>query len=283
MQTPPVTETRASGAQLSQATSISPLAETVKIALFGANQSGKTLQIGNLIQTFGAQNVGIVSCEDGLKTVSSLIDPAHVKECNGIGDLKAAWKWAAEKYAGPDKWACVDGGTRAMQWIAGEVWAGTDACYTRLALGDKKTELPIELRPFLRFITKEGEIDGQRQWIQIGRDIDWEINRWVKMPANMFWTFWEDQTSLDQYRKGLPWQVDCPGKAGRDAVYGAFDFVLRLTRGGEKVVASHDSARRVVRSKTRDDWKGGIKVPNEIGDFNLARFVTETLKRKETR
>jgi hypothetical protein len=266
------------------------LTETCKIALFGANQSGKTLQIGSLIRKFGAANVGIVSCEDGLKTVASVINPEHVKECNGLNDLRAAYRWAAERYAGPEKWVCVDGGTRAMQWIAGDVWAGADACFTRLALSESKaqflSELPRELKPYMRFITSSGEIDGQRQWIQIGRDIDFEINRWVKMPANMFWTFWEDQTSLDQYRKGLPWQVDCPGKAGRDAVYGSFDIILRLTREGEKVVATHDPTRRVVRSKTRDDWQGGIKVPTEMVGFNLAGFVTEVLKPqtiKETR
>lgn len=247
--------------------------ETCKIALYGSNQSGKTLQIGNLIRAFGAANVGIVSCEDGLKTVASLIDPQHVRECNSLSDLRAAFKWASEGYAGPDKWVCVDGGTRAMQWIAGDVWAGTDACYTALALGSSKADLPMAIKPYLRFITGAGEIDGQRQWIQIGRDIDWELNRWVKLPSNMFWTFWEDQTSLDQYRKGLPWQVDCPGKAGRDGIYSAFDFVLRLTREGEKVVATNDPTRRLARTKTRDDWAGGIKVPNEISDFNLAAFT----------
>jgi len=255
-----------------------PLQETCKIALFGANQSGKTLQIGSLIRKFGAANVGIVSCEDGLKTVASVVQPEHVKECNGLADLRGAFRWAAERYAGPEKWVCVDGGTRAMQWIAGDVWAGTDVCYTRLAMGESKSDLPRELKPYLRFITNQGEIDGQRQWIQIGRDIDFELNRWVRMPANMFWTFWEDQTSIDQYRKGLPWQVDCPGKAGRDAVYGSFDIILRLTRDGDKVVATHDPTRRMVRSKTRDDWQGGIKVPTEINGFDLATFVTQTLK-----
>lgn len=247
--------------------------ETTKIALIGANSSGKTLQIRSLIEAFGAPNVAIVSCEDGLKVIRSIVKPEHVRECNDIKDLRAAFAWASEKYAGSDKWVCVDGGTRALQWIAGEIWAGTDACYTLMATGSKREELPAKLKPFLRFITGQGEIDGQRQWIQIGRDIDFELNRWVKLPANMYWTFWEDQTSLDQYRKGLPWQADAPGKAGRDAIYGSFDFILRLTRSGEKIVATHDPERRLVRSKARDDWAGGVKVPNEQVDFNLARFV----------
>lgn len=255
------------------------LQEATKIALFGANQSGKTVQIGNLIRTFGAANVGIVSCEDGLKTVASLIEPQHVKECNSIADLRAAFDWAAKRYAGPDKWICVDGGTRAMQWIAGEVWSGSDDAYTAIASGKSRASLDATLRPFLRFITKDGDIDGQRQWIQIGRDIDREMNRWVKLPCNLYMTFWEQESSIDQYRKGPPMQVDCPGTAGRDAIYGTFDFILRLTRDGDKVIAKHDPTRKLIRSKTRDDWQGGVKVPTNIADFNLATFVTDVLKR----
>lgn len=247
--------------------------ETAKVALFGANSSGKTLQIRSLIEAFGHENVGIVSCEDGLKTIRSVVRPEQVKECNNISEMRQAFKWASEKFWGPDKWVCVDGGTRALQWIAGEVWAGTDAVYTALALGQSKSDIPVALKPYLRFITGQGEIDGQRQWVQIGRDIDFELNRWVRLPANMYWTFWEDQTSLDQYRKGLPWQTDAPGKAGRDAIYGSFDVILRLTRNGEKIVATHDPERRMVRSKARDDWHGGIRIPNEIPDFSLAALV----------
>ena len=33
----------------------------------------------------------------------------------------------------------------------------------------------------------------------------------------------------------------------------------------------------MVRSKARDDWAGGIKVPNEQANFSLATFA-ETLK-----
>ena len=254
--------------------------ETTKIALFGANQSGKTLQIGNLIRAFGAENVGIVSCEDGLKTVASVVSKEHIFECNGIKDLWAAYEWAAKNYAGPDKWVCMDGGTRAMQWIAGEVWAGSDGCYEAMALGTSRTNLAKELKPYLRFITAQGDIDGQRQWIQIGRDIDFQLNRWVKLPSNLYATFWEIESSVDQYRKGPPWQVDCPGTAGRDAIYGSFDYILRLTRDGERVVAKHDPTRKLIRSKTRDDWQGGIKVPTEMKDFNLATFVSDVLHKQ---
>lgn len=245
--------------------------ETCKVALFGAISSGKTLQIRSLIDAFGWERVGIVSCEDGLKVIRSSIRPEQVKECNSIGDLKDAFKWASEKYAGG--WVCVDGGTRALQWVAGEIWAGTDAVYTMMAKGIAMNELPPAVKPFLRYITDKGAIDGQRQWIDIGRAIDFELNRWVKLPANMYWTFWEDLTSKGQYDKGKPWQTDAPGKAGRDAIYGSFDFILRLTTEDSKITATHDPSKLAVRSKARDDWHGGIKVPLEQSDFKLSEFV----------
>lgn len=250
-----------------------PFNETCKVALFGANSTGKTLQIRSLIESYGAENVGIVSCEHGLSTIRSSIKEGQVRECANIKDFRSAWSWALETYQGLGKWICVDGGTRAMQWLAGEVWAGTDAAYSLMATGTPKAEIPMNLRPYLRFITGAGEIDGMRQWIQIGRDADFELNRWVKLPCNSYWTFWEVETSLDQYRKGKPWQVDSPGTAGRDSVYGTFDFIMRLTNVDGVQVATHDPGKRIVRSKARDDWAGGIKVPNEQVGFNLAAFT----------
>lgn len=251
--------------------------ETTKIGLMGANSTGKTLQIRSLIERYGVENVGIASCEHGLSTIGSVVRDDMVRECASLDDLKAAWKWAADTFKLRDQWVCVDGGTRALQWIAGNVWAGTDAAYTLMSTGTPKHELPVQLKPYLRFITSQGDIDGQRQWVQIGRDIDFELNRWAKLPCNVYWTFWEDQTSLDQYRKGLPWQTDAPGKAGRDAIYGTFDVILRLTIQGQKVVATHDPEKRVVRSKVREDWSAGVRVPAEQVDFRLADFV-QTLR-----
>lgn len=252
--------------------------EHAKIGLFGANSTGKTLQIRSLIETFGVENVAIVSCEDGLKVIGSSIDQKHVKECNSIRDLKEAWKWASDNYSGFDKWVCVDGGTRALEWIAGEIWAGTDAVYSLLALEVPRDEWRKELRSFTRFITEKGAIDGQRQWMEIGRMADFELSRWVKLPANTYWTFWEDHTSKGQYEKGLPWTADGPGKGSRDAIYRALDFIFRITADGETFTVTHDPSRRVVRSKARDDWQAGIKVPQEMAKFSLGSFVTNILR-----
>ena len=94
----------------------------------------------------------------------------------------------------------------------------------------------------------------------------------MTLPCNIYWTFWETQTSIDQYRKGLPWQVDAPGTASRDAIMGSFDFVFRLSYDGETLVATADPANRVARAKVRDDWKIR-QVKKEMRDFNLAQFV----------
>lgn len=251
--------------------------ETCKVALFGANSTGKTLQIRSLIEAYGWERVGIVSCEDGLKVIRSSIRPEQVKECNNVKDLRAAFKWASENYYGLDKWVCVDGGTRALEWIAGTIWAGTEAVFNNIAFEIPRDEWPKEIRTFLRFITEKGNIDGQRQWIEIGRSADFELDRWVKLPANTYWTFWEDLTSKGQFDKGKPYTADAPGKGAKDAIYRAFDFILRLTRDGESMIATHDPDRREVRSKARDDWNGGVKVSSDNRDFNLAKFV-ETLK-----
>lgn len=251
--------------------------ETTKVALFGANSTGKTLQIRSLIEKYGAENVGIASCEHGLSTIASSVRDDMVTECAGLADLKAAWKWAADRFTHKDQWMCVDGGTRVLQWIAGEIWAGTDAVYLLLSADIPRDEWQKAVKPYLRYITDKGAIDGQHQWVDIGRAIEFELNRWAKLPCSIYWTFWEDQTSRGQYDKGLPWQADAPGKAGRDAIYGTFDAILRLTVDGENIVATHDRAKRVVRSKVREDWQAGVKIEAEKTGFNLATFI-ETLR-----
>lgn len=249
--------------------------ETTKVALFGANSSGKTLQIRHLIETFGPQNVGIVSCEHGLSTIQSCLAGVGLREPTNLSEFKQAWAWAKENYTGKDKWVCVDGGTRVLQWGANEILQGTDEAYVRLATGTERNSLPAELKPFLRYLTSDGNIDSRRQWMSIAYDADHEMNRWVKLACNHYWTFWEDETWINENRKGVPWVIDAPGKGSRLAIYGTFDFILRLTRGGqngEAVIATHDPTGRTVKSKTRDDWTWA-KVPQSQPDFNLARFV----------
>lgn len=102
------------------------------------------------------------------------------------------------------------------------------------------------------------------------------FNGYVRLPCSMYWTFWEELTNLDQYSKGPPWVPDTPGKGSRDALKGAFDFVLRLVREGNSSTAlCDDGQQNKYYAKRRDDRSAGIEVPNEIKDFNLASFVTK--------
>jgi len=257
--------------------------ETRKVALFGANSSGKTLQIRNLIEAYGARNVGVVSCEHGTGTIESTIRSSGVgmREPKNLAEFKDAWKWAADNYSSRGKWICVDGGTRAVQWWSNEIIQGTDAAFMELAMGIERSKITQALKGYLRFISNDGNIDGRKLWPSIAWDTDREMDRWVGLECNSYWTFWEDETWKND-RKGLPWQIDAPGEGSRRAIYGTFDFILRLTRDGpqgEKIVATHDPTGRVVKSKTRDDWTM-YRVPTTQVDFNLANFVNSIVPPK---
>lgn len=249
--------------------------ETCKVACFGGYGSGKTLQIRSLIEAYGAANVGIVSCEHGLGTIQSSLDGVGRREPKTLAEFKDAWKWAQDNYSGKDKWVCIDGGTRVLQWGSNDILQGTDEAFIRLATGTERHNLPPALKPWLRYISNDGNIDSRKQWMSIAYDADHEMNRWVKLECNHYWTFWEDETWINENKKGVPWTVDAPGKGSRAAIYGTFDFILRLTREGAKgeiVVATHDPSGRVVKSKTRDDWKF-VEVPLRQENFRLADFA----------
>ena len=244
--------------------------ETCKVALFGGHNTGKTLQIRSLIEMYGAANVGIVSCENGLGTIESSLAGVGKREPKNLREFKDAWKWAQDTFNGRDKWVCVDGGTRAIQWGANEIIQGTDAAFIELASGKYRNQVSDQLKQYLRFITNDGNIDGRKLWPSIAWDTDYEMSRWVGLNCNHYWTFWDDGSWVND-KKGLPWQIDAPGDGSRRSIYGTFDFIFRLTREGEKVVAEHDPTGKSVRSKTRDDWSIH-KVPLKQDDFNLATF-----------
>jgi len=247
--------------------------ETCKIALFGTNSTHKTLQIRSLIERLGVQNVGIISCEAGLSTIESSLDMAHVKRPTRLSEFEAALEWAVA-YRGPEKFLCVDGGTRVLQWNAGKIWDSSDQAYDEMVfLKRPRNSLEGIAKYGSRFITGQGEIDGYAQWKEIGVQAEILLNKILATGCNIYMNFWEDESQLPDRKKGLPWGVDAPGKASRDAVYNAFDYILRLTIKGGKCSAMHDESKQYVRSKARNDLKAGIVVPREQDDFNLATFV----------
>lgn len=251
-------------------------AETFKGAAYAETGGKKTLQIGHLIEAFGAENVGILSCERGLSTINSLLDERYIYRVDSIDDLRAGWAWANEKgFNTPDKWVCVDGGSRVLDWVQQEIFGGAQKALEIMLGGVGRRELDAKLRKYATFVTKEEDLNNQQMWIRTGFECSRLLDSFVKLGSNMYWTFWKEMTSLDQYRKGPPAIPDTPGKGALGAVKGAFDFIFHLVPSGEGVTAHfrNTPGNNSYYGKTRDDWRGGIKVPDSINNFNLASFV----------
>jgi hypothetical protein len=254
---------------------VKPFAETLKIAAYGANNSRKTLQIGHLIETYGAANVGIISCEHGLNTIGSLLDERYIRVVDSRDDLRKAYGWAKETFTSPSQWVCVDGGTRVIQWLHNEVFGTAQRAYEAVLNGVPKKNLPADLRPYAAFVTSNDELDTGRLWGRLGTEAERLLDGFVKLPSNLYWTFWEELTSIDQYRKGVPWKPDTPGNLSFGAIKGAFDFIFRLVPQGEASTAyfRNPPGNNENYGKTRDDWRAGIRVPDVVPGFRLDRLV----------
>ena len=254
---------------------VKPFAETLKMAAYGANNSRKTLQIGYLIETFGAANVGIISCERGLNTIRSLLDERYIKVVDNKQQLRDAWKWAADNFTTPNQWVCVDGGTRTIQWLYNDVFGTAQRAYEAVLNGTPKKNLPPDLRAYAAFITSNEELDTGRLWGRLGTEAERLLDSFVKLPSNQYWTFWEELTSIDQYRKGVPWKPDTPGNLSFGAIKGAFDFIFRLVPQGEASTAyfRNPPGNNENYGKTRDDWRGGVRIPDRVAGFRLDRLV----------
>ena len=249
--------------------------ETLKLAAYAPTGGKKTLQIGYLIDLVGAENVGIISCERGLQTIKSKVDERFVKRVSNRQELREAWGWANETFTKPNQWVCVDGGTRVLDWIQGEIFGGAQAALEQILSGVQKRDLPPDVRKYAPFVTKELDLNSQQMWIQTGFQCQRLLDSFVKLGANMYWTFWEERTSIDQYTKGPPAIPDTPGKGSLNAVKGVFDYIFRLLPGGDTVTAQfrNPPGSNAIYGKTRDDWDGGIKVPDSIANFRLDEFV----------
>lgn len=254
---------------------VATFAETLKLAAYAETGGRKTLQIGHLIETFGAENIGIISCEHGLNTIHSRVDERYVKTAGNLSELRSAWGWANERFNNHDKWVCIDGGTRVLNWVQQEIFSGAQAALEQMINGVNRRDLPADIRKFAPYVTKEMDLNTQQMWIKTGFECERILDTFVRLGANMYWTFWEDRTSLDQYTKGPPMIPDTPGKGALNAVKGTFDFIFRLVSTGENVTAyfRNPVGSNMYYGKTRDDWAGGVKVPDSISNFNLAKFV----------
>jgi hypothetical protein len=249
--------------------------ETLKLAAFAPTGGKKTLQIGYLIDLVGAENVGIISCERGLNTIRSKVDERFIRNVTSRPEWREAWAWANENFNGPDKWIAVDGGTRVLNWVQGEIFGGAQAALEQIINGTNRRDLSPDVRKYVPFVTKELDLNTQQMWIQTGFQCERLLDSFVKLGSNMYWTFWEERTSIDQYTKGPPAIPDTPGKGALNAVKSIFDFIFRLVPDGANVTAQFRNApgNNAIYGKTRDDWDGGIKVPDSIAGFRLDEFV----------
>ena len=247
-------------------------ADSVKLALVGESGAGKTHQAGYLIETFGADNVGIVNCERGLNTIATLLTADNVFNANSIEDMRKAWAWAKERYDRPDAHLFIDGGSRVMQWISNREHGGADKALEAVVTG-RRNDMADSVKPFLRYITDKQVIDTQKVWIRGARDAEIFWASWLALRCNLYATFWAEKTPTGQYERSFPWTVDAPGNGMRNAIIGAFDFVFHIVRvrgEGMKVITAPDDFK--YRCKRRLDPRMGIDIPDEIADFNLAKF-----------
>lgn len=244
--------------------------ETLKIALYGPFGSRKTLQIGHLIEAFGAENVLVISMERGLGTIRSVVVESQVVPVNNLNELRQAFTKAAE-FAKPDRWVCLDGMSQGMSWLANEQLTGAERYYDAKA---KSQTIPVSDLPFGRFMSDKGAIDSMRIYQRIGRDSENLLNAWITLPCHLYVNYLEEKTGSSGYERIPPYGPDVPGKVGLREIMSSFDFVGRLTydesgglkAGFDPTVPHHYLAR------TRDDWRV-VKVPREIKDFNIAEFV----------
>lgn len=247
--------------------------ETIKVALYGAYGSRKTLQIGNLIKAAGSGRVLVVSAEHGLGTIRSLLDPSQVRTVHDKAELRQAFAEVKESFNTPDYWVCIDGGSQIVEWIANEQFTGADEYFS---LDARKQAIPDKLKEYGRYISDRSHtIDTQRIYGRIGRDSENLWAAWIRLQCNLYVNFLEDMTGVnDKREKTIPWGPDVPGKMGLKAVMSSFDFVGRLSYDGDgKLVGHFNPKSPIYMARTREDRAAGIMLPTEIADFDLSQFI----------
>lgn len=249
-------------------------ATNLKVALYAPSGGRKTLQAKHLIDRYGVENVGIISCEQGLSTIVSALDQRFVRKVDSLKDLGAALKWAKDTFTKPDQWVVVDGGSRVLNWVQRDIWSGTEQAFNWIAQGKSVREMDAEMRQYAFFVTKGEEMNTQAMWIKVATRCGSIFDSFVRLVPSIYWTFWEEMTNIDQFRKGPPYKPDTPGKGAFDELKGSFDFVGRLVRADDEFSTAYfnDGETGKYYAKRRDDW-GKVRVPNEIRKFNLASFV----------
>lgn len=244
--------------------------ENAKVALYAPWGGRKTLQIGYLIEAFGAENVMVVNAERGLNTIGSkLTVPDNVLTVPNLTELRANFGKVQAFADGPHKYVCLDGASRVVSWMANEQLNGADRFYE--AMKKNLPQRPDDIQ-YGRFIQK-GEINSMAIYNRVGRDSETLWNAWVGLNANVYVNFLEELTGTTGFEKTFPYGPDVPGKVGLTVVMSTFDYVGRLTFDQGRLVAGFDpTEKHIYLAKVRNDRDGGIIIPPTIPDFNLAEF-----------
>jgi hypothetical protein len=247
-----------------------PFQETSKVALYAPWGGRKTLQIGYLIKEFGAENVLVVNAERGLNTIKSkLTIPENVLTVPTLAELRANFGKVKAFATGPDKYVCLDGGSRVVSWMANEQLNGADRYYTAMKRNLPQSQEDLQ---YGRFIQK-GEINSMAVYNKVGRESETLWNSWVGLNANVYVSFLEELTGTNGFEKTYPFGPDVPGKVGLTVAMSTFDYVGRLTYDNGQLVGAFDpTEKHLYLAKVRDDRDAGIVIPPTIPNFNLAEF-----------
>jgi hypothetical protein len=243
--------------------------ENIKIGCYAGSGVGKTVGIGSLIDAYGAERVHIISCERGLNTIASKLRDDQVTVVDDLSEFQDALvKYASDESLTVNDWVCVDGGSRVLQWLEADVFGRAERCLQERIQGTQRSSDP----EYAVYVTGSNAIDIRRLYAKLADRAERMFNRFVKLKASHYWTFWERQPYIDANTKSPTWTVDAPS-GPRTAAVATMDYVYRLTRDREsgKLVSKHRNDL-VSFAKNRDDRSAGVVVPDQIVDFDLADF-----------
>lgn len=255
---------------------------TLKILIYADYGRRKTEQLGRLIERVGMENVLMLSCDEGLGTIESLIDYNRVVRVNSWNDMQEARKRAEEEFGSlPDKtskWVLGDGLSSLLNEHSNMMFDGTEKAYDLRA---RNLPISADLITFGRYLSKNDKIEGPSIYGKVGRDYTRLFQSWKRLGTNLVFTFLEELTGKSgDYSKTFPFGPKIPGNLGYDAAMSTFDYVIRLwyDTDDQRTLMAGTQSTGMYEARTREDRRAGIEIPPVIKDFDLARFVEKIRK-----
>lgn len=250
----------------------------LKMACYADYAQGKTNQIRYLIRAFGPKNVKIISADGGLITIDSDLEGVEVVHVTNLEQLRTETdKLSDSKWNRKDSWVVADGGTRMCKWIGDEHFENAQKVFVQRL---SKLPVPPKMGKYQCCTTGGGNFDGQSVYGFIGKSIEGLIEVFMQLESNIYANFLAKETRTVEREKYPPWGPDCPGKIGVGAIMSAFDFVfnLRLDKvDGKDVCIARTRGGSQYLAKKRHDFEVLGTIPDEINEFNIAKFY-QTIK-----